>query len=176
MPQPFTDPEEGEEWPKEVRGLRLGARVNAIRSQGTFVKANPERKEELDELGFVWEPPANADGKRRGRKRKGETGDETDEDDVPSYDDGSDSAASSLFASSGNANVLSSSLFDGRDPFFSGDQSSPPQWAFEGDDDVDSMMNQRKDESLYEPEKSFNETLEEMAEMAMSVGIMESWT
>jgi len=160
VPQPFTVPEDGNEWPEEVRGLRLGARVNAIRSQGTFVKSNPSRKDELDALGFVWEPPANADGRRRGRKRKDET------EEAPTNDDTELSVSPAPV-----------SAFDSiRDPFFTGDQSSPPQWAFEGEDDEDALMEQQREEDRYSAPKSFNETLEEMAEMAISVGIMEKWT
>lgn len=79
VPQPFVVPEKGtgdgdagssDAWPESMRGLRLGARVNAIRSQGTFVKTNPLRREELDSLGFVWDLPAAAGGKKRGRKKK----------------------------------------------------------------------------------------------------------
>jgi len=172
VPQPFTVPEDGKEWPEEVQGLRLGARVNAIRSQGTFVKANPARKEELDALGFVWEPPP-VDGKRRGRKRKGETdSDEAGDGEASSEED---NAAALLFPPPISPSTTSD--FDTtRDPFFTGDQSSPPQWAFEGEDDDGSLLEQEKDESKYATPKSFNETLEEMAEVAISVGIMERWT
>ena len=173
VPQPFTVPEDSDDWPEEVRGLRLGARVNAIRSQGTFVKTDPERRKDLDTLGFIWEPPANAEGKRRGRKRKSELDDE-DDDDSGSEDD-EIAGSESFFASPGTGGTSPTSVFDARDPFFSGEQSSPPQWAFEGEDDV-SAMNQEKEEKVYEAKKSFNETLEEMAEVAISVGIMESWT
>jgi len=165
VPQPFTIPEDGDEWPKEVQGLRLGARVNAIRSQGTFVKTNPARKEELDTLGFIWELPTNAEGSRRGRKRK----DEMDGEGGESEEDGS--PMGSMFGSD------STSAFDTtRDPFFTGDQSSPPQWAFEGEDDEEALMEQEKDDNKYAEPKSFNETLDEMADMAMSIGIMERWT
>ena len=67
VPQPFVVPNESPDWPPEVWGLRLGARVNAIRSQGTFIKTNPERKEMLEDIGFVWAPPAS-ERRRRGRK------------------------------------------------------------------------------------------------------------
>ncbi|KAL7535558.1 hypothetical protein ACHAXR_006567 [Thalassiosira sp. AJA248-18] len=171
VPQPFTVPEDGkEEWPEEVRGLRLGARVNAIRSQGTFVKSNPSRKDELDALGFIWEPPANVDGKRRGRKRKGELADESDDGSIGNDDDGT--AIASVFASTPSAPAFDQT----RDPFFTGDQSSPPQWSFEGEEDDESLMEQEKDDTKYSAPKSFNETLDEMAEMAMSIGIMERWT
>jgi hypothetical protein len=67
VPQPFVVPTNSDDWPKESWGLRLGARVNAIRSQGTFVKDNAEREDMLDALGFVWTPPEK-DVKKRGRK------------------------------------------------------------------------------------------------------------
>eukprot|EP00804_Cyclotella_cryptica_P025650 CCRYP_002882-RA/>CCRYP_002882-RA protein AED:0.06 eAED:0.06 QI:1037/0.33/0.25/1/0.33/0.25/4/0/673 len=172
VPQPFTVPENSEDWPDSLWGLRLGARVNAIRSQGTFVKTDPVRKEELDKLGFVWEPPTNVEGKRRGRKRKSEMSESSyGEDESDSDDENEDT--SPAFASAGGATSPLSS-FDGRDAFFTGDK--PPQWAFEGEDDEESLLNQRKEPIVYEIEKSFNETLEEMAEVAMSVGIMERWT
>eukprot|EP00985_Skeletonema_marinoi_P011185 scaffold5302_cov115-Skeletonema_marinoi.AAC.1 len=161
VPQPFTVPD-SEDWPEEVRGLRLGARVNAIRSQGTFVKSNPARRDELDELGFVWEPPTNAEGKKRGRKRKDEMEAEGD--------DSASGAMASLFG------TAASSFDTTRDPFFTGDQSTPPQWAFEGDDDDAAFMEEEKESTKVAVPKSFNETLEEMAEVAMSVGIMERWT
>lgn len=160
VPQPFTVPE-SEDWPEDTRGLRLGARVNAIRSQGTFVKSNPARRDQLDELGFVWEPPTNAEGKKRGRKRKDEL--EGDGDDASG-------AVASLFGSA------TSSFDTTPDPFFTGDQSTPPQWAFEGDDEDAALMEEEKESTKLAVPKSFNETLEEMAEVAMSVGIMEKWT
>jgi len=59
--QSYTVPEEGDVeggadlWSEEMRGLKLGARVNAIRNQGTFVKNNPGRRAMLEELGFEFE-------------------------------------------------------------------------------------------------------------------------
>lgn len=191
VPQPYTVPSDGEEgadeWPEDVRGLRLGARVNAIRSQGTFVKSSPERKDELDALGFVWEPPPNAEGKKRGRKRKGESDAAGGESDSPgdgltdggAQEDGG--AAATAFASP-SALAAGASAFDAssRDPFFTGgDPAGPPRWAFEGeeeDDDELSLMGQQDDSGARVEPKSFNETLDEMADMAISVGIMEGWT
>ncbi len=66
--------------------------------------------------------------------------------------------------------------YQARFPFFTGDQSTPPQWAFEGDDDEAAFMEEEKESTKLAVPKSFNETLEEMAEVAMSVGIMEKWT
>jgi hypothetical protein len=42
-------------WPQEAWGLKLGVRVNKIRSQENYVKHHPERRAELDALGFVWD-------------------------------------------------------------------------------------------------------------------------
>lgn len=60
VPQPFIIPST-EEWPEEVWGLKLGARVNALRSQKVFIKNNPERRELLDEIGFVWSISTSSD-------------------------------------------------------------------------------------------------------------------
>jgi hypothetical protein len=170
VPQPFTVPENSDDWPEDTWGLRLGARVNAIRSQGTFVKTDPLRKEELDELGFVWDPPSNTEGKKRGRKKKSEMegdGDTDDESGVESGDD--DDVSSSPFGSSTGAGLDIT-----RDSFFTGDK--PPQWHFEGDDDEDDLLSQKEEPIVYQEEKTYNETLEEMAEMAMNIGIMDRWT
>jgi hypothetical protein len=177
VPQPFTVPEDGDDWPEEIRGLNLGSRVNAIRTQGTFVKSNPSRKDELDELGFIWEVPTNEDGKRRGRKRKEESSDDFSGDGSESTEDDEDEDDDEVNTSgSAFASNQATSMFDSAfDPFFTGDQSNPPQWAFEDEDDEETLIERQKDDSKYAAPKSFNETLEEMAEMAISVGIMERW-
>lgn len=51
VPQHFVIPVNSPEWPEEVWGLRLGARVNTVRSQGTFVKNYPARRDLLTEMG-----------------------------------------------------------------------------------------------------------------------------
>ena len=66
VPQPFVIREESDEWPESTWGLRLGARVNAIHSQGTFVNTKPERCSQFDDIGFVWGPPPSE--RRRGQK------------------------------------------------------------------------------------------------------------
>jgi hypothetical protein len=43
-----------EEWPEEAWGMALGATVNQIRSANYFVDGNPERRQWLDDEGFVW--------------------------------------------------------------------------------------------------------------------------
>lgn len=72
VPQPFFVPEDSPEWPERTWGLRLGARVNAIRSQGTFVNTNPERRQDLDSIGFIWSPPPSDRAGKRGRKTNAE--------------------------------------------------------------------------------------------------------
>ena len=42
-------------WPAEAWGLKLGSRVNNIRSSEAFIKEHPERRAELDAMGFVWD-------------------------------------------------------------------------------------------------------------------------
>ncbi len=81
VPQPFVVPTKSNQWPDDLWGLRLGARVNAIRSQGTFVSNNPDRKKLLDDLGFIWSPPTLTDrGKKRGRRSKAEIMESENED------------------------------------------------------------------------------------------------
>ena len=41
-------------WPEEAWGMKFGYRVNNIRSSGDYVKHHPERRAELDALGFRW--------------------------------------------------------------------------------------------------------------------------
>ena len=48
VPFPFVVPDGDAEWPEQAWGVKLGARVRAIRTQGTFVKNNPERRKLLE--------------------------------------------------------------------------------------------------------------------------------
>ena len=54
VPKAFVVPSEAP-WPKDAWGVKLGHRVHNIRSRGDFVKDEPERRAELDALGFVWD-------------------------------------------------------------------------------------------------------------------------
>jgi hypothetical protein len=54
VPQAFVVPSEEAPWPEEAWGMNLGVRVNKIRSQEHYVKDRPERRAELDALGFRW--------------------------------------------------------------------------------------------------------------------------
>ena len=53
VPYRFVVPSEAP-WPKEAWGLKLGSRVSDIRSHETHVKDEPERRAELDAMGFRW--------------------------------------------------------------------------------------------------------------------------
>lgn len=66
VPQAFLVPN-SEPWPETTWGLKLGARVNAIRAQGTLVANAPDRREMLDQLGFPWELPSHI---KREKKRR----------------------------------------------------------------------------------------------------------
>jgi len=70
VPQAFVVPD-GLPWPEDAWSLKLGARVNAMRSQGTLVASFPERRQRLNDLGFVWELPASARRKRASEVRTG---------------------------------------------------------------------------------------------------------
>ena len=53
VPNAFVVPSEVP-WPEEAWGVPLGSRVDTIRSQEMYVKDHPERRAELDALGFRW--------------------------------------------------------------------------------------------------------------------------
>jgi hypothetical protein len=54
VPKNFAVPSEAP-WPEVVCGMKLGERVNSIRNSERYVKGHPERRAELDALGFVWD-------------------------------------------------------------------------------------------------------------------------
>ena len=54
VPRPFAVPSEAP-WPEDAWGMKLGERVHNIRSLEQHVKHHPERRAELDALGFVWD-------------------------------------------------------------------------------------------------------------------------
>ena len=53
VPQLFVVPSEAP-WPEEAWGMKLGRRVDKIRGREQYVKHHPERRAELDALGFRW--------------------------------------------------------------------------------------------------------------------------
>lgn len=54
IPANFIVPESDSRWPRIFWQLKLGNKVSAIRSAGSFVKGFPDRKLQLDRLGFEW--------------------------------------------------------------------------------------------------------------------------
>ena len=53
VPQAFVVPSEAP-WPAEAWGLKLGSRVLNIRHSEQYIKDEPERRAELDAMGFRW--------------------------------------------------------------------------------------------------------------------------
>ena len=59
VPKAFVVPSEAP-WPAEAWGLKLGERVLNIRRQGDYVwrgsygETHPERRSQLDAMGFCW--------------------------------------------------------------------------------------------------------------------------
>ena len=54
VPQRFIVPSM-KPWPKAAWGMRLGKIVMHMRSTGKYSTENPERRKQLDEMGFVWQ-------------------------------------------------------------------------------------------------------------------------
>jgi hypothetical protein len=55
VPREFVIPSSAP-WAEETWGMKLGTIVNTIRDQGIYLRDDkPERKEWLDEIGFVWD-------------------------------------------------------------------------------------------------------------------------
>ena len=57
--QTFVVPDE-DPWPEASRSMKLGSRVNAIRSHGTFLRRHPERRQRLVDLGLSLNEPEPA--------------------------------------------------------------------------------------------------------------------
>ena len=179
VPQPFVVPDGSAEWAEECHGLRLGARVNAIRSQGTFIKTNPDRREQLDQLGFEWELPSS--GKKRGRKKKEEiealAGPAPpgllESSDVPAVDqEMAAEIAAEPVPVAVESPVLSSAF---NEIFQSGDQAQAPTWGFEDEEAEErAQLQQQAAEEEYKPPQNLNVTLEAAAQRAMDVGVIES--
>jgi hypothetical protein len=172
VPQPFIIPEGNSDWPEETWGLRLGARVNAIRSQGTFVKTNPARKDQLNDLGFEWELPASK-GKKRGRKKKAEN-EALAGPAPPGLLEGEAGAENSIEDKAPDSPSFSSPTFN-EDVYQIGDKPDAPVWGFEDEEaEQKAAMLQQAAEDEYEPPKNLNTTLTEAAARAMEVGVIES--
>jgi hypothetical protein len=64
VPISFAVPSE-EPWPEESWGLRLGSITASIRSHGNYIRNHPERRQQLEDMGFVFD-----DAKRRWEETK----------------------------------------------------------------------------------------------------------
>lgn len=177
VPQPFIVPAGSKDWDEEFWELRLGARVNAIRSQGTFVKTNPDRKKQLDELGFEWELPSA--GKKRGRKKKAEI-EALAGPAPPGLLDGNEAPSTVNKAAETQLPVAppapASGLSSAFDEIFQGqEQVQTPTWGFEDEEAEErAQLQQQAAEEEYRPPKNLNTTLEEAAKRAIEVGVIES--
>jgi Helicase associated domain len=174
VPQPFVVPNDSPQWPADIAGLRLGARVNAIRSQGTFVNNNPARRTLLNDIGFVWNPPKE---RRRGRKTKVE-GDTTSDANLNDTDDAND-------ANPGDMSMLFDGTFDfGQEydmPLDDGKSTaSTLTWDLEGarmpETSTITAPMESKGVEEYTPPRTWAESLKEATERALEVGIIDGLT
>ena len=190
VPQPFAVPFNSDDWPKATWGLRLGARVNAIRSQGTFVNNNPERRHMLDDLGFVWSLPKTA------RRRRVARPEDEDEEEEPSVGD----AASDLGAAAMDSLLEGSFLFEEQQQPPPITQSEPPSDTADEDDDIDDDTSAPTSPSwdlegahmpetaamppdeahsisaAYQPPRTLADSLREAEQMALECGVIEGMT
>lgn len=182
VPQPFFVPEGSNEWPENTWGMRLGARVNAIRSQGTFVNTNPERRQELDALGFVWSPEALVRGRKRGRRTKAEMeadkAAETEAGTDLDFSEGDDEIAWET-TSSAMDNIFGPSFdFGSNDPFNNDNgRDGGPSWGIDGNSmSSDSFVGSKEEalqpEATYVPPKTLGESLSEARARATAVGVI----
>jgi hypothetical protein len=168
VPQPFVVPEEPD-WPESTWGLRLGARVNAIRSQGTFVNTNPDRRKQLDDIGFIWSPPPSATGRRRGRKKKVEVEAEKAAAEAAMSENTESKKAQ---ASTAMENLFGQS-FAGEQTSFEGEA---PVWSFDGSADMEAAR--ASEEAAMQPQDEYQEpvnlhdTLESAKQKAIDVGVI----
>jgi hypothetical protein len=164
VPQPFAVPKNDSRWPEVTWGLRLGARVNAIRSQGTFVNNYPSRRKMLDDLGFAWTPPL------RGARRRATQWGGGDEEDA-------------------GFNALLEGSFDAGDGRYSEDDDpSASGWNFDGarmpetssgvasGADMLSSTSASSGEEEYVEERTLDESLKEATERALEVNVIEGLT
>jgi len=195
VPQPFVVPSDSSEWPDESWGLRLGARVNAIRSQGTFIKNNSERQDMLDALGFVWTPPEK-ESRKRGRK----TLDQLDQEEKKVLLEASStikkiqSPTSPSSQTSGQAGLEKDADEDDTDSFLSffdfneneqdiveGESSAgEPTWGLEAGREYEGIAAKNKGaaseldvEEEYEAPRSLRESLSAARERALESGVID---
>jgi Helicase associated domain len=182
VPQPFEVPSDSQDWPKATWGLRLGARVNAIRSQGTFVKSDPERRQLLDEIGFIWTPP-EGEGRKRGRKSKSEIEAEDAKRaiEIDSTEDETQLGGQQQVDDDDLDSFVASFDFSGTDssaPHQEEDHVSPT-WGFEAGADFEEVVAAAKEDAAkqaamyeYKPPQSLQESLAAAKQRAIEVGIV----
>ena len=187
VPQPFAVPSDNDRWPEDTWGLRLGARVNAIRSQGTFVNNNPERRKLLDDLGFIWTTSKEATG-RRGRKAKSaataEASSPTDDGVGTTQDGGETDAVDDSTESTGSSiDSLFDESFDFGKEFDLSDSrgKTAPTWGLmdggrELQEAAAAADQAAKAEEDYAPPRSLADSLKEASERAIEVGVIEGLT
>lgn len=180
VPQPFVVPSQTNRWPEDLWGIRLGARVNAIRSQGTFVNNYPDRRGQLDKLGFIWSPPKAGDRRGRVPSRYADSDDEDGDDNGKST-----GALESIFGGSFDFGPGSTDFMSAIDGGSSSTDAPPPSTSW----DLDSAKvperarrtaeekekAQRRSEE-YVPPRTLRESLEEATERALEVGIISGMT
>lgn len=176
VPQPFAVPKNDPQWPQSVWGLRLGARVNAIRSQGTFINSNPERRDMLDKLGFIWVTQKEGTRRRKRAEQQEQRSPQWRESEHSSEEKGKESSMESLFDES----------FDfGKDfDFMQDGEKSAPTWGLdlEGEErELQKVVRTAADEAAqaeedYAPERSLEDSLKEAVERAKEAGIIEGLT
>ena len=178
VPQPFVVPNQSDEWPESTWGLRLGARVNAIRSQGTFVNTNPERRKQLDDIGFVWSPPPSVKGRRRGRRTKEEMEAQRAEEEARISEmlgGGKKKASSAMEDLFGPSFAFDERTFESNN----GEEVPTPTWPFKGSAKVGAARAEKETakqaQDKYQPPKDLNDTLEIAKQKAIDVGIIEIW-
>jgi len=179
VPQPFEVPSDSPDWPKATWGLRLGARVNAIRSQGTFVKTNPERRELLDEIGFVWTQPEN-EKRKRGRRSKAEI----EAEDAKRAQEAEKAAATKTtedFDDDDLDSFVASFDFSGTDSSEAApeEDSISPTWGFETGSEFQDLIASAQGEASkhssqeeYSPPQTLEESLADAKRRAIEVGII----
>ena len=179
VPQPFTVPSDTDDWPEVTWGLRLGARVNAIRSQGTFLKGDPTRRQMLDDIGFAWSPP---DGQiKRGRKSLKQLEEEAEAEEVKKSE-GATAIVDSESESSEDAQDLNSLLtsFDFSGTTDSDGDKSSPTWGFEAGGGkmqeaiaaAQEQAAERASADEYRQRENLAESLGRAREQAIKVGII----
>lgn len=183
VPQPFEVPDKSEDWPEETWGLRLGARVNAIRSQGTFVKNDEARRQQLDEIGFVWTPP-DSERRKRGRKTKAEK----EAEGKAALEAAANAAGSRVSDAEGEGkedasdvdSFISSFDFASISGESEGEESISPTWGLEGGRELPDVVAAAKEEASQptkpdeiKPEVNLEESLAEAKRRAIEVGVIQ---